>query len=343
MKNRSTPGLSRYLCLKRIVAAAVSFVVLAAAFCFQTGATGGNGYPGDSNFTFTAGADNGTFIGWITDITPMKITGNARKKPGSGCQIKIDVYHAGTMQFISSCTVNTDANFDFQWVWGAGDSCFGSRLHVLIYAVSGNSNLMICSTLIDQRSFTHGKLQSGINGQRSFYINTNSSSPTVVSSNERIQIRQAINEWSNTSGILNTPLNFAEITTGSDAKVLFYSDDGIILAPGEAARTTTTNLLGFYFYATIRYNKPMFEDPTNQHYINLNRAKSNGYDSVYYYKLSIFSHEFGHALGLDESNWKAGTSDVGIPDRIMTQTVAKRNGVKRASWLDLKSINMLYR
>ena len=155
-----------------------------------------------------------------------------------------------------------------------------------------------------------GRLNGGVGnwGRNTRYYWVDSSA-----SNWNSEITAAYNSWINTNKILRTPISWAQTSTKSNGTVEFYVYNESDGACG----------------ATYHYRYSSKVNPTNENW---------GWCIVYYnsqYNVgkSVFAHEIGHTMGLNENN--------GDVNSIMCQYSHGR--VARApSYDDLSGINAMY-
>ena len=329
---------------RSILAAGLITSVLLAAFSMQAFATGGNGYMGDGNFTFTNIASNTDFAGWVSDITPTKITGNARKKNGSNastpCQVHIYFYLASNMQQISGHVTSVDSNFDYSFSYDGGNSnYFNKKLHIIVYAVYGSSNLMIGSAFSEHRKLaitnssgsTEYKLIGvvGNAGQRKYWIDT-----PAVNANLTVSITAAKNSWVN-SGMFNFAQTSTQTSTQSSAQVRFFYT-GLT-----GNYTTVPAITDMFSSAGVKVNGTANWSWAE---IKMNANSSAPFNMFNYdQRAATIAHEWGHAMGLDHPHEKVffGRTDLPYPtDRLMMPYPLRI--VLNTSRLDLKALQSLY-
>ena len=366
MKNRLDFKFSRYLCLKRIVAVAVCFVTLAAVFCFQTEAMGGNGLIEGQISGVNQGNSNGHWKGQIERITPTTISGWAwRKGSNTYNQVQIFLYDecCGNHNFnaigIYANIYRTDlanagiGNGDrgFSWNWDPNGTKAGHRIKFRVVMVDGSSHHWFPQEPIsDERLFYWpNKYKLTVNIGNIGY-NIDSSVPSAEAGN----IRTAASRWTNTSGTLNTNVKLKE-EDYMYSEFDFYSYNGYLdglkgaasaayfyVIGGGRVQNTNMNSSGFgnptanYNWVKIGYSIPVCNG------ITASTASNYGFSSVSNMKTAIFTHEVGHGLGLAHS---PPDSFPFLSDRIMSPMGTNRSfgyGVGFPSWLDLRSINLLY-
>ena len=368
MKNRSTPGLSRYLCLKRIIAAAVSFVVLAAAFCFQSTAISGNGLVEGQIAGINVVSGGLHWKGQLEYVSPTTIRGWAWRVNGPAhnyVQVFVeDVCHNSNIIAQDNVLANiyrTDlanagiGNGDrgFQWNWDPTAKHLMHKLRIRVVILEGSHNYWLTNnTIADHRMFYYDnnhRLTGGVGtpNSRYYWIDNSLYGYSVFPT----QINNARNEWVNTGSILSTPIYFYEKTANnSGTAVDFYHRHIMLLDPisgefvwpsgiTEYFKTHNNSSLQVYCdnsdweWAKISLNSSTSSNnPLQTYLVNNNTAKIRG----------VIAHEWGHAMGLEHPNETVNgwTYDIVVHDRLMTPYPGRQ--ATRASWLDLASINLLY-
>jgi Matrixin. len=198
---------------------------------------------------------------------------------------------------------------------------------------------MTNNTIADQRAFylpKSTKLTSGISGTKYYWIDS------YVPAGFSAYISYAIATWNDGNGVYNAGINLMRQTANNaGTKLDFYREYNYIDGDSQKyARTryfdANDNLISIndpaktknYTYTEITYSDLAFANCSDWN------AQVLGFANGLEMKLNILAHEVGHALGLNH------TTNGPLRDRVMSDFGCVN--VHKPSWLELKSIDVLY-